>query len=215
MRTHNITYVNHLGFTLIELLVVITIIWILSVWSVTVYTSQIQKSRDATRVTDLSSLRAGIEQFYNDKYVYPQGVAEWISPDDTTATTTTVQEFSPTLAQDPKWGQTCIGSPCDYAYKVTEDKNGILKWAYELSTAFENQWNLDSKARNSADNWNDTNRLEIWLLMSKIVTSFLDNSATSDLDQKLTWSDTTAFIIIRKDGIYEAPLGGSEVNDPS
>ncbi|MDR3151060.1 MAG: prepilin-type N-terminal cleavage/methylation domain-containing protein [Candidatus Peribacteria bacterium] len=26
MRTHNITYVNHLGFTLIELLVVITII---------------------------------------------------------------------------------------------------------------------------------------------------------------------------------------------
>jgi prepilin-type N-terminal cleavage/methylation domain-containing protein len=45
------------AFTLIELLVVITIIGILATGAVATYTSQIQKSRDSTRLTDLSALR--------------------------------------------------------------------------------------------------------------------------------------------------------------
>ncbi|MDR1945201.1 MAG: type II secretion system GspH family protein, partial [Candidatus Peribacteria bacterium] len=49
MKLHKDNYVNKLAFTLIELLVVITIIGILAVGSVTVYTSQIQKARDSSR----------------------------------------------------------------------------------------------------------------------------------------------------------------------
>jgi len=45
------------GFTLIELLVVITIIGILATGAVSVYTSQIQKSRDSVRLTDVKALQ--------------------------------------------------------------------------------------------------------------------------------------------------------------
>lgn len=62
---------NTKGFTLIELLVVITIIGILAVGGTATYTSQIQKARDSTRMTDLSALRSGIEQYYQDYAEYP------------------------------------------------------------------------------------------------------------------------------------------------
>ncbi|USN59359.1 MAG: prepilin-type N-terminal cleavage/methylation domain-containing protein [Candidatus Peribacteria bacterium] len=59
------------GFTLIELLVVITIIGILATGATSVYTSQIQKARDTTRLNDLSALQASIEQVYQDTSEYP------------------------------------------------------------------------------------------------------------------------------------------------
>ncbi len=67
------------GFTLIELLVVITIIGILATGAVTTFTSQIQKARDTTRISDLKALGGGVEQFYQDTSVYPQGAADWTS----------------------------------------------------------------------------------------------------------------------------------------
>jgi prepilin-type N-terminal cleavage/methylation domain-containing protein len=45
------------GFTLIELLVVITIIGILATGATTVFTAQIQKARDTTRITSLNALK--------------------------------------------------------------------------------------------------------------------------------------------------------------
>jgi general secretion pathway protein G len=62
---------NTRGFTLIELLVVITIIGILATGATTVYTSQIQKARDTTRINDIKALQAGVEQAYQDQSVYP------------------------------------------------------------------------------------------------------------------------------------------------
>lgn len=59
------------GFTLVELLVVITIIGILATGAVSVYTSQIQKARDTTRITDVEALKSGIEQAYQDTTSYP------------------------------------------------------------------------------------------------------------------------------------------------
>ena len=59
------------GFTLVELLVVIAIIGILATGAVWVYTSQLEKARDSTRVTDLNNLRSAVEQFYQDKSEYP------------------------------------------------------------------------------------------------------------------------------------------------
>jgi prepilin-type N-terminal cleavage/methylation domain-containing protein len=46
------------AFTLIELLVVITIIGILATGATAVYTSQIQKARDTTRINDIEALKA-------------------------------------------------------------------------------------------------------------------------------------------------------------
>ncbi len=59
------------GFTLIELLVVITIIGILATGAVTVYTSQMTKARDSTRLSDIKALQGAIEQAYMDDYEYP------------------------------------------------------------------------------------------------------------------------------------------------
>lgn len=54
------------GFTLIELLVVITIIGILATGAVTTFTSQIQKARDSTRISDIKALQTAVEQVYQD-----------------------------------------------------------------------------------------------------------------------------------------------------
>jgi general secretion pathway protein G len=60
------------GFTLIELLVVITIIGILATGAVTTFTSQIQKARDTTRISDIKALQSATEQSYQDTSVYPE-----------------------------------------------------------------------------------------------------------------------------------------------
>lgn len=144
------------GFTLIELLVVITIIGILATWAVSVYTSQIQRARDSTRVTSIKSLQTWVEQFYQSEYIYPKWWEDW-------SWSGWVQLYIPKLTQDPKHDQTCINSRCWYIYAVWSDANWITQWAYELSTAFENKWNVDEKANNNIDNGNDTNRLELWV----------------------------------------------------
>ena len=87
-----------IGFTLIELLVVITIIGILATGGVVTYTSQIQKARDTTRITDVKALQAGIEQFYQDKTQYP---------DITVTSFSGVTVYVPILPKDPKSAQPC------------------------------------------------------------------------------------------------------------
>ncbi len=144
------------GFTLIELLVVITIIGILATGAVTTFTSQIQKARDTTRISDVKALQSGIEQFYQDTSAYPQGWEDWL----TQTAATSVQDYNPRLAEDPKDGETCNGSFCGYAYIVASDANWIGQGAYEISTAFENDANKNSKASAAADNGEDDNRFE-------------------------------------------------------
>ncbi len=168
------------AFTLIELLVVITIIWILATWSVSIYTSKIQKARDATRLNDITALQSWVEQFYQDTYVYPDWWDFW---------TWWVQAYVPKLPSDPKTNQDCnkwdeTQSPkCDYVYWVASDKNGIEKWAYEISTAFENSWNIKKYAKE--DWWNESNRYEIGLFVSA-------QGGAIDTQKKQTWSDAGA-----------------------
>jgi len=156
MRLQN----TRLGFTLIELLVVITIIGILATGAVSVYTSQIQKARDSTRISDLHTLKWGIEQYYQDTSVYPSWSDDWL----TAAADVDMQDFLPNLAEDPKHDQTCNGSRCWYVYTVWPDLVWIIDWSYEVSTAFENEGNRQSKAASASDNWEDDNRLEVWTL---------------------------------------------------
>lgn len=144
------------AFTLIELLVVITIIGILATWAVAVYTSQIQKWRDATRITSINALKGWIEQYYQDDSEYP---STWIW-------FAWVKAYVPNLPKDPKSDQATTYTALEYAYNVWEDGNGIDNQIYEVSTWLENTWNTKAKAWTGADGWNDPYRLEIWIILT-------------------------------------------------
>jgi len=155
------------GFTLIELLVVITIIGILATWAVAIFTSQIQKSRDSTRINDVKALQAAVEQAYQDSTEYPftWATLSW-----------SLKKYMQKVPSDPKSKQTCWAwtqqTTCDYLYTVSSDTNGIAYAIYELSTWFENDANRTSKASKTADNWNDDNRMEVWLDIGTLNTSW-------------------------------------------
>lgn len=164
------------GFTLIELLVVITIIGILATGAVSIYTSQIQKARDSTRITSLNALKSSVEQVYQDASTYPLA----------TTFITQVAVYMENFPKDPKHSQPCnsYGSgtvDCGFAYVTWNDANGILYWTYELSTAFENTWNITARA--ATDSWTDNLRLEIW-----INTSGRNTAVAQDAITPQTWA---------------------------
>lgn len=68
--------VNPRGFTLVELMVVITIIAILSVIGVTVFSGVQKSARDAARRGDINALATALELNYsNGIYTFPNGTA--------------------------------------------------------------------------------------------------------------------------------------------
>jgi prepilin-type N-terminal cleavage/methylation domain-containing protein len=154
------------AFTLIELLVVITIMWILATSSVGIYTTQIKKARDSTRTTDIEAINTAVMQFYQDKSEYPSTGEHWLWSGSSVA-----EYIQWLIPEDPKHDETCLESRCAYVYIVGVDKYGIQKGAYELSIAFENQWNVDSRAVNDFDGWNDAARRETWINISTLNTS--------------------------------------------
>jgi len=175
---------NKKGFTLIELLVVIAIIGILATWATATYTSQIQKSRDTVRMTDISALKSWVEQVYWDLQEYPTAINF----------TTEVIKYMQKFPKDSKNWQPCASydnnskTNCWYAYKVDQDTNWVQYQIYELSTWFENKWNVTSKAK--TDSWNDSARLESWINTSTI--NQLLTSTTATVIEKGTTSNTWA-----------------------
>jgi len=144
---------NKKAFTLIELLVVITIIGILATWATAVYTSQIQKGRDATRISSLEALRGWAEQYYQDSTQYPD---KWASFSGITI-------YVPKLPLDPKSWDWTANTSFDYTYNVWADSNWISNQLYEFSSWLENTWNVTSKA--TKDWWDDNFRLEVWIIL--------------------------------------------------
>ena len=66
------------------------------------------------------------------------------------------------IPSDPKDLQPCSGGTiCTYIYGVGPDDNFILAGEYEISTGFENEANVTTKASVVGDNGNDVLRLEI------------------------------------------------------
>lgn len=59
------------GFTLVELLVVISIIALLSIIGVTVFTSATGLARDSQKMKDLESIRQALELYRSDVHNYP------------------------------------------------------------------------------------------------------------------------------------------------
>jgi general secretion pathway protein G len=99
------------GFTLIELLVVITIIGILAVGGIGIFSTQLQKARDGTRMSDIKNYQTATEQYMSDNSSYP----------DPTDYTGSVKKYLSVLMQDPKEGQkNCLSGSttqdCHYSY---------------------------------------------------------------------------------------------------
>ena len=63
------------GFTLVEILVVLTLIGIITIFSVVNGPTQLQKARDAVRKTHLDRIKNAIEEYYQDKDCYPQAIS--------------------------------------------------------------------------------------------------------------------------------------------
>jgi len=152
------------GFTLIELLVVITIIGILATWATATYTSQIQRARDSTRITDVNALRWALEQMYQEHWRYPMANNNTPVTDSKDVAFWEISIYLETLPIDPKNTESCaLWSPCDYLYSVWNDANGIKHQQFVVSTAFENMWNIKSRANSKTT---DPNRLELgtWMV---------------------------------------------------
>ena len=168
------TVKNSRGFTLIELLVVITIIGILATGGIAVFTTQIQKARDTTRVQDQEAMKSAVEQAYQDS-----STGEY--PDFSTLTGSVFPKYlqgrSP---KDPKSGQTCYGTgavkpACEYMF--TNGDTNIKNDSYNLSIAFENGGNHDSKAVNSYDQGKDNDRYEVGTNVSAVWTQTNNSGA--------------------------------------
>jgi len=163
---------NKKGFTLIELLVVITIMGILATGATAVFTSQIQKARDATRTSDIKALQNWLEQVFQDVQMYPWKATtitstNWCTPSAATVSNTSIYcavslWFINKLPKDPKSGQSWNWSALEYTYNVW-DLDWVTNQVYELSHWVESNWNKASKASNSVDSWNDENRVEFWM----------------------------------------------------
>ena len=146
------------GFTLIELLVVITIIGILATGAVSVYTSQIAKARDSTRVSDVKVIETAVVQASSDIGYFPTAVVAWPSATDAFGSTT-APYFNGKAPTDPRSGQVCNGSACDYIYNTGDSGGtGPAGSTYEVSTAFESAANVTSKAE--TDDGDDDTRME-------------------------------------------------------
>ena len=109
---------SKLGFTLIELLVVITIIGILAVGAVNVFTTQLQGARDSTRIGDLKIMETALHSHFSDESEYPLQAAM----------TGAIKPFISKTLSDPKKGKTvCYGTTgdsdvdCEGAYDVFPD----------------------------------------------------------------------------------------------
>jgi len=158
---------------------------------------QIQKARDTTRISSVSAIQSGIEQFYQDVSEYPVGRNGWLDGGQL-GSSTTVNDYVPNLAEDPKHDQTCNGARCGYVYAAGADANGITNGAYEISTAFENQGNIDNKAGN--DDGNDADRLEAGLTLSTLTT---DQAQATAFDGGVLGATAVPLVIVNWDVVVK------------
>jgi len=75
-------HITKKGFTLIELLVVISIIGLLAASGLSVFTSAMQRGRDAKRLADIDAIKSALFQYYADYGEFPNettplGVGGW------------------------------------------------------------------------------------------------------------------------------------------
>lgn len=62
------------GFSLVELLVVISIIAIISAFTLPNFMGARERARDSARIADMDALKGALRLYYNDNQSYPAGV---------------------------------------------------------------------------------------------------------------------------------------------
>lgn len=95
------------GFTLIELLIVITIIAILSLFSVNLYSGAQERARDGKRKFEINQVYKALQLAHKDNEVAPESInfgGDWLP-------------YFLTVPQDPRAGiPACSGQICGYYY---------------------------------------------------------------------------------------------------
>ena len=141
---------NKKAFTLIELLVVITIIGILAVGAVSVFTTQLEWARDSTRINDLKIMETACHQIYNDTTEYPA----------ISAFETDIEPYISKALVDPKSGKsTCWATDgdrsqiCQWYYTVDDDSYGSINSVFKVWAHFEKLTNFERKAK---IDWSET-----------------------------------------------------------
>jgi prepilin-type N-terminal cleavage/methylation domain-containing protein len=85
------------GFTLIELLIVLVIIAILATLTISALESSRQKSRDATRLSDIKQLQLALEVYFSSgNHQYPAALSS-LAP-----------SYIPSVPRDPKTGNSYL-----------------------------------------------------------------------------------------------------------
>jgi len=156
---------NKFAFTLIELLVVITIIGILATTWVSIFTKQLQWSRDSTRINDLKLLESASVQYFSDNDVYPEA----------TTFTWLITEYVSKKVVDPRaWNTVCwnySGSTdghnhvCHWHYIRFNDAYGLPNAAFKMGIYFEKQENYNQLAKGNwskTDWWNNNSMYELY-----------------------------------------------------
>lgn len=98
---------NPQGFTLVELLIVVSVIAILSIVGIAVFTSAQEQTRDARRKADIQAIQKSLESHYNDSSC---GATAAVSYCGITATTTAILFANGSIPLNPAPGG------ADYTY---------------------------------------------------------------------------------------------------
>lgn len=144
------------GFTLVELLVTISIVAILSVIGIVIYSQVTVNARDARRKIDLQNIAQALEVYYQKNGRYPI-TTDWILSNNTIWITDSdpakplVPDFISSLPQDPKSNGGHPWDPGGFGYAYCSDSDACLsdvtcvagQW-YVLATQLENPNDPDS-----------------------------------------------------------------------
>lgn len=152
-------FITKKAFTLIELLIVITIIGLLATGWVSIYTTQLQWTRDALRISDIKIMESSAHQYYSAESEYP----------DETAFTWAIEEFVSKELKDPKhWDPLCWRNgdsqdqTCQGTYRVGDDEAWLSNWAFKLDVYFEKKSNYEKKADSDGGSFSDRFEVFAW-----------------------------------------------------
>lgn len=88
------------GFTLIELLIVITIIAVLALMALVIYSNFLKTSRNNKRLSDLKIIQSALEDYNSDQLYYPSSLGNSL----TFTVASSTKTYLNTVPTDPKGG---------------------------------------------------------------------------------------------------------------
>lgn len=117
------------GFTLAELLIVVAILAILVAVSIPIFTSQLEKSRQATNQANARAAKAATVVWYLEQDAAPAGdtIHEYTCKDGTIADSATALSTATVTAADANDQSKYPGTAVYEKVSVTIDKDGVVK----------------------------------------------------------------------------------------